>query len=193
MTLSFLLIGAFFAAGGLYVFLFVGRRERHLPTGPPTLPVLGNIHQMPKKGAHLQFTRWAQQYGGLYTLKLGTGTLAVITDRLLVKELIDKKSTIYSGRPSLYVVQQITGGDHILMMDYGTQWRETRKLLHGSLMEGVVEEQHLQLVEVEASQMLRDYLLKPEEHMYVILPLQVLYWSARCCISRVFTSRQVLL
>jgi hypothetical protein len=139
MSLSFLLISAFFAAGGLYVVLFVGWRERHLPAGSPTLPVLGNIHQMPKKGTH-QFTRWAQQYGGLYTLKLGTGTLAVIKGRLLVKELIDKKSTIYSGLPSLYVVQQTTGGDHILMMDYGTQWRETRKLLPGSLMEGVVEE-----------------------------------------------------
>lgn len=50
-------------------------------------------------------------------------------------------------------------------MAYGPQWRSTRKLLHNTLMEKVVESEHLRLQEAEARQMLRDYLLKPEEHM----------------------------
>jgi cytochrome P450 len=162
----FLLLGLICSiAGAAYVFAFVGRREKHLPPGPPTLPVLGNIHQIPKKGAHFQFTQWAQQYGGLYTLKLGTGTAAVITDRRLVKQLIDKKSALYSERPESYVANLISSGDHILLMKYGQQWRSTRKLLHGSVMEKMVDEQHLPLQEAEARQMVRDYLLKPEDHM----------------------------
>jgi hypothetical protein len=72
---------------------------------------LGNVHQIPKKGAHFQFTKWAKQYGGIYTLKLGTGTAAVITSRRLVKELVDKKSSIYSERPKSYVAKLISGGD----------------------------------------------------------------------------------
>lgn len=167
-----------------YTILFIGRREKHLPPGPPTLPILGNIHQIPKKGAHFQFTEWAKQYGGIYSLKLGTGTAVVITDRRLVKQLVDKKSALYSERPKSYVANLIAGGDHILLMDYGQQWRATRKLLHGSLMEkvvgeflawevllfdcdidGVLDEQHLPLQEAEARQMIRDYLLKPEDHM----------------------------
>jgi cytochrome P450 len=144
-----------------YVFLFVGRREKHLPP----LPILGNIHQIPKKGAHFKFSEWAKQYGGMYSLKLGTGTAVVITDRRLVKQLIDKKSALYSDRPKSYVANLISSGDHILLMAHGQQWRSTRKLLHGSLMEKVVDEQHLPVQEAEARQMIRDYLLKPEDHM----------------------------
>lgn len=123
-----------------YILTFPGRREKHLPPGPLTLPILGNIHQIPKKGAHFQFTKWAKQYGGIYTLKLGTGTAAVLTDRRLIKQLVDKKSAMYSERPKSYVASLIAGGDHILLMDYGLQWRSTRKLLHGNLMEKVVGE-----------------------------------------------------
>ena len=126
---------------------------------------MGNIHQIPKKGAHFQFAKWAKEFGGIYTLKLGTGTAAVITSRRLVKELVDKKSSIYSERPTSYVAKLISGGDHILLMDYGQQWRGTRKLLHGTFMEKVVEEQHLKLQEAEARQMVRDYLLDPQDHM----------------------------
>jgi cytochrome P450 len=148
-----------------YVYLFIGRREKNLPPGPPTLPVLGNLHQIPKKGAHFQFTEWARQYGGIYSLKLGTGTAVVITDRRLVKQLVDKKSALYSQRPKSYVADLISSGDHILLMQHGQQWRSTRKLLHTSLMERVVDDQHLPVQEAEARQMIHDYLLKPEDHM----------------------------
>jgi cytochrome P450 family 619 len=117
------------------------------------------------RGAHFQFTKWAKQYGEIYTLKLGTGTAAVITSRRLVKELVDKKSSIYSERPKSYVAKLISGGDHILLMDYGQQWRATRKLLHQTFMEKVVDEHHLKVQEAEARQMIRDYLLNPEDHM----------------------------
>lgn len=103
-------------AGIAYVVLFVGRREKNLPPGPPTIPILGNVHQIPLKGAHFQFTKWAKQYGGIYSLKMGTGTAIVLTDRRLVKELVEKKSAIYSHRPSSYVANLISGGDHILLV-----------------------------------------------------------------------------
>lgn len=162
----FLLLGLLLSiATATYIVTFIGHREKHLPPGPPTLPILGNLHQIPKKGAHFQFTQWAHQYGGIYTLKLGTGTAAVLTSRRLIKQLIDKKSALYSDRPASYVAKLISSGDHILLMQHGQQWRSTRKLLHGSLMEKVVEEQHLPLQEAEARQMVRDYLVRPEEHM----------------------------
>lgn len=89
----------------------------------------------------------------------------MITDRRLVKELVDKKSAKYSERPKSYVAKLISGGDHILLMDYGAQWRDTRKLLHGSFMEKMVDEKHLPLQEAEARQMIHDYMLRPEDHM----------------------------
>lgn len=165
MTAILLAWGLSAAAGLLYIYLYVGARGKNLPPGPPTLPILGNIHQIPKKGAHFQFTAWAAQYGGIYTLKLGTGTAVVLTSRKLIKDLIDKKSGIYSERPASYVAKLIAGGDHILLMDYGAQWRGVRKLVHQHFMESVVEKEHVIVQEAEARQMLRDYLLNPDDHM----------------------------
>ncbi|PPJ49559.1 hypothetical protein CBER1_01956 [Cercospora berteroae] len=165
MSPTLLAVLALLAAGVLYAVLFVGRREKHLPPGPPTLPILGNISQIPLQYSHFKFTEWARQYGGIYSLKLGTGTAVVITDRRLVKELVDKKSSKYSTRPDSYVANLISGGDHILLMKYGPQWRDSRRLLHGQFNEKLVEEQHIKLQEAECRQMIRDYLLNPADHM----------------------------
>lgn len=41
----------------------VGRRPRDIPPGPPTLPLIGNLHQIPNKNPHHQYKKWAEQYG----------------------------------------------------------------------------------------------------------------------------------
>ncbi|KND93031.1 Fumitremorgin C synthase, partial [Tolypocladium ophioglossoides CBS 100239] len=171
--------------GLLYVILSTGKRAKNLPPGgckgdvdslaasvysvaigPPTLPILGNLHQIPRKGSYLKFTEWAKQYGGLYSLKLGSGTAVVVTDRRIIKELIDKKSAKYSDRPTSYVSGNImTSGDHLLVMQYGQQWRTFRKLIHQYFMESMVEKRHIEVQNAEATQMLRDMCVRPDQHM----------------------------
>lgn len=41
----------------------VGRRPKNYPPGPPTMPIIGNLHQMPQKNPHFQFKKWAEEYG----------------------------------------------------------------------------------------------------------------------------------
>ncbi|KAK7023183.1 hypothetical protein R3P38DRAFT_2958140, partial [Favolaschia claudopus] len=56
--------------GIVYIFMWlrkVGSREPGLPPGPPTLPLLGNLHIFPKGFAHFKFTEWARKYGGIYS------------------------------------------------------------------------------------------------------------------------------
>ncbi|KAH8804413.1 putative cytochrome P450 [Xylogone sp. PMI_703] len=150
----------------LYAILSSGRRAKNLPPGPPTLPILGNLHQIPKKVSYLKFTEWAEKYGGLYSLKLGTGTAVVVTDRRLVKELIDKRSAKYSNRPYSYVSHDLmTGGDHLLVMQYGDLWRSFRKLIHQYFMESMVENNHIKVQDAEAIQMVHDFCLRPDQHM----------------------------
>ena len=150
----------------IYALLFVGKREKGLPPGPPTVPILGNLHQIPTKGSFFQFTEWAKQYGGIFSLKLGPGTAVVLTDRRLVKQLVDKKGGIYSNRPHSYVSHNlITGGDHILIAHYGKRWQTYRKLIQQHFMESIVEKDHLPVQNAEACQFVYDMMTMPEDHM----------------------------
>ncbi|KAF2729756.1 cytochrome P450 [Polyplosphaeria fusca] len=109
--------------------------------------------------------KWASQYGGIFSLKRFRNTTIVITDWKIVKDLLDKKSTIYSHRPPSIVADLITQGHHVLMMQYGDTWRTMRKLIHEMFRESRCEKEHVELQEAEASQMMADFLTQPERHM----------------------------
>jgi hypothetical protein len=57
-----------------------------------------DIPQMPSGDAHLQFEKWAREYGPVYSLILGTKALIVLSSDKAVKDLLDKKSNMYSHR-----------------------------------------------------------------------------------------------
>ncbi|KAH6649219.1 cytochrome P450 [Chaetomium tenue] len=102
----------------IYLVLTVGKRDPRLPPGPPTWPIIGNLHQIPTKRTHLQFAKWAKQYGGIYSLKFGSGTSIVISSPRLIKQLF---------------------------------FREDMVMKH-----------HIDVVDAEAVQMLRDFVVQPE-------------------------------
>ncbi|KAH7412293.1 putative cytochrome P450 [Phaeosphaeria sp. MPI-PUGE-AT-0046c] len=161
LLVSLVLVGLLIYAGAT-----IGRRERGLPPGPPTVPFLGNLLQIPTSRTHLKFREWARRYGGIFSLKIGTGTAIVITSPRLVRELLDKKSGIYSHRPPSFVGNNIIGGgDHVLLMQYGQQWRTARRAIHQYFQTSMVMSNHLPLVEAEAVQMVNDLIAEPEGHM----------------------------
>jgi hypothetical protein len=41
--------------------------DRHAPPGPPRLPFLGNLLQVPKKMQFLLFAEWSQKYGSYHS------------------------------------------------------------------------------------------------------------------------------
>lgn len=72
---------------------------------------------MPTHDAHLQFEKWAREYGPIYSLMLGTKCLIVISSDEAVKELLDRRSRIYSHRQDMYIGQTLcSGGLRVLMM-----------------------------------------------------------------------------
>lgn len=110
-----------------------------------------------------RFTKWAKEYGPIFSLRLGHRTAIIINDCSIAKDLLDKKSAIYSNRPHSYVTHDlITRGDHLLMMNCGAKWRLLRKLIHQQFNEARCERDHITLQNAEAVQMLKDFLAEPK-------------------------------
>jgi hypothetical protein len=60
-----LLLDLILALLGLLIFysLFLKKSPLSLPPGPPGLPLVGNILDMPMELEWLTFSRWGEQYG----------------------------------------------------------------------------------------------------------------------------------
>ncbi|KAF2735560.1 cytochrome P450 [Polyplosphaeria fusca] len=145
----------------VYVYRNVGRRPKDFPPGPPTLPILGNLHLMPQEKAHEQFTRWADEYGPIYSLIVGSTVMIVITSDQIVKDLFDKRGNIYSSRPSSYIGDIATNGLLMVAMKYGERWRNLRRLIQNHI-NAEVSKDYIPYQELERSSMLSGILDRPD-------------------------------
>lgn len=116
-------------------------------------------------GYYSRFDEWAKTYGPMYSIKVATQTMIVITDRRLVKELMDKRGAISGNRPASVIVEKyIYEGDSFLLMNTDNpKWKLGRKLIHQYFMSSVVEKQHVELIEAEAVQLLHDMTETPND------------------------------
>ncbi|KAJ7586994.1 cytochrome P450 [Mycena floridula] len=139
----------------------IGKREKGLPPGPPTVPILGNVHLFPTEFAHYRLTEWAREYGAIYSLKLGPGTAIVLSSAAAVKELMDKRSASTADRPPNYLGQEVTGGRNIILARYTGIWRPLRKVAH-TILTPQASNRHLAIQKAEAIQLMYDISQSPE-------------------------------
>ncbi|KAF8176366.1 cytochrome P450, partial [Mycena galopus ATCC 62051] len=107
------------------------------------------------------FTEWARRYGGIYSLKVGPGTVVVLTDLAAIKELMEKRSGSTVDRPPMHVADLVTGGLSIGLARYGESWRTLRRTAH-AILTPEASARHLPIQQAEASQLLHDILRQPQ-------------------------------
>lgn len=88
-------------AGGLLAVLLLkavsGRRNQKLPLGckpipgPPGLPLIGNLHQIPDDYPWRKFKEWSDVYGPIMEVKLGRNRLIVLSNEETAKELLERR------------------------------------------------------------------------------------------------------
>ncbi|KAI4743352.1 cytochrome P450 [Aureobasidium sp. EXF-12298] len=148
---------------GAYLLSGLSSRPKNYPPGPPTLPILGNLHQIPSKNEYLQFTKWAREYGPIYSIMVGSRPMIVLSSVEVVKELLEKRSAIYSDRPEAYAAKHIpTSKLRIVFMPYTPLWRKLRKVTH-SLLSIKAAKNYDPYQEMERKQMLDEILINPND------------------------------
>lgn len=53
----------------------------------PGLPLIGNLLQLKEKKPHKTFTKWAETYGPVYSIKTGSNTVVVLNSNDVAKEV----------------------------------------------------------------------------------------------------------
>ncbi|KAJ7805424.1 cytochrome P450 [Mycena olivaceomarginata] len=143
------------------IVLKVGSRDKGLPPGPPTVPILGNAHIFPTEFPHYKFTEWARKYGGLFSLKIGNDTVVVLTDAAAVKELLDKRSSTTANRPPSYVGELVTNGLHMVLASFTPAWKTQRRAA-AAILTPQATSKHLPIQRAEATQLLHNILHSPQ-------------------------------
>ncbi|THU86092.1 cytochrome P450 [Dendrothele bispora CBS 962.96] len=110
-----------------------------LPPGPKRWPFLGSAFHMPKHYAWRTFSKWKEIYGNIIYLDVLGTPIVVINSASAARDLMDKRSSIYSDRP-----RPVTGLDQTFpLKQYGEAWRTQRRLISQYLVPSAMPEHHM--------------------------------------------------
>ncbi|XP_004501854.1 cytochrome P450 71AP13-like [Cicer arietinum] len=131
-TPFFLFVFIFIAL--LMKLLFINKsrkiRRSNLPPGPPTIPFIGNLHQlgigtMPPKSLQ----SLADKYGPITFLQLGEIPTVVVSSARLAKEVLKTHDLALASRPQLFSAKYLFYNcTDIAFAPYSAYWRHVRKI-----------------------------------------------------------------
>ncbi|KAI0403797.1 cytochrome P450 [Xylaria palmicola] len=148
--------------------LFSNRRPLNFPPCPPTVPLLGNLHQLPVEKVYLKLAELASKYSshGVMGLQLGPGTRAVVVNNWrAARDFLDVRGAVSSSRPSFLaaeIVMPPPGDYHLAILPHGPKWRKERKTAMDFVKDSEVDK-WTRISEAESSQLMHELLVEPEQ------------------------------
>ncbi|KAE8022243.1 hypothetical protein FH972_008059 [Carpinus fangiana] len=128
-------LSAYFSIKTLFTLLFSSKTttKNEFPPGPPSLPIIGHLHLLPKSTIELRslLSNLSQKYGPIITLLIGSKPLVFITSYPIAHQALVKNSAIFANRPSVVPVSYVLSNKRkdIGGSPYGLTWRVLRRNL----------------------------------------------------------------
>lgn len=140
--------------------------RRSLPPGPSGLPIVGNLLDMPKNHPWLTQTQMHKKYGPIFSMQYGLNTVIYLGTYEVARELLEKRSNIYSSRPAFTMVGEcISQGNRSLILPYGDQWRGYRRL-QGAFLSPRMSNTYRELQDVESKQLVHELLTQHDSEFF---------------------------
>ncbi|KAH6795183.1 hypothetical protein C2S52_005660 [Perilla frutescens var. hirtella] len=114
----------------ILIFSLHKTRKTNRPPGPPSLPFIGNLHQLAAvDDLHLYLWRLSKKYGPIMQMKLGSTPLIIISSAKLAKEVLKTQDLAFCSRPRSLSQQKLSYNNiDIIFAPYDHSWRELRKI-----------------------------------------------------------------
>ncbi|XP_028785673.1 cytochrome P450 71A1-like [Neltuma alba] len=117
-----------------FIFFYLLHKQRttaslNIPPGPPGLPLIGNLHQLPSSDLHLHLWRLSNHYGPLMHLRLASIPTLVVSSAKMAELFLKTHDLQMASRPSLLGQRKYSYDcSDLVFSPYGDYWRELRKL-----------------------------------------------------------------
>lgn len=150
----------------LYTFQATFLKPSQLPPGPLGWPLLGSIpwffaaRKTPADFA--QFAHDIARYGEMTTVRMGARTWVFLNTPRVAKEIIAKRASSTSERPSLPVSSGLVSRNNRTVLKKTAQWTEGRQLMH-HLLSGTATRNYAHIQEEESRRLLQSYAREPEQ------------------------------
>ncbi|KAK4708066.1 hypothetical protein R3W88_028991 [Solanum pinnatisectum] len=103
--------------------------KNKVPPGPLGFPFIGNLHQFDCLAPHIYFWKLSKKYGKVFSLKLASVPIVVVSSAKLAKEVLKTQDLVFCSKPSLVGQQKLSYNGHdIAFTPYNDYWREMRKV-----------------------------------------------------------------
>ncbi|EJD55009.1 cytochrome P450 [Auricularia subglabra TFB-10046 SS5] len=140
-----------------------------LPPGPPGLPIVGNLFNLPKHHEWIQYADWSREYNSdIIHFSVGREHVVVLNSAEAAADLFEKRSSIYSDRPWTTMSSELVGFGYwnIVFMPYSpenpTLWRDHRRVFDRQMSPEGVKRFHSQET-VAVHEMLRRLAISPHD------------------------------
>ena len=105
-----------------------GGQWSNLP-GPKGIPLIGNLLQLDLKRLHKVLEGWADDYGELYTMRLGRRQVLVVSDPDLINDALRNRPEGYRRLGTIESVQNEMGVGGVFSAE-GERWRRQRQMVN---------------------------------------------------------------
>ncbi|KAL0287532.1 UNVERIFIED_CONTAM: Ent-kaurene oxidase, chloroplastic [Sesamum angustifolium] len=109
----------------------------------PGLPVIGNLLQLKEKKPHKTFTKWAAEYGPIYSIKTGSNTMVVLNTNDVAKEAMVTKHSSISARKLSNALKILTCDKSVVAVsDYNEFYKTAKRHLLTSTLGPNAQKRH---------------------------------------------------
>ncbi|KAK8080937.1 cytochrome P450 [Apiospora hydei] len=132
--------------------------------GPKPLPLVGNLHQVPKSLQWLHFYRWSREYGPVMHLSMAGQSLVILSTNQAAQDLLSRRSAQYSDRPRMVMSGElVTKGMHMLLRQYDAQYKLHQRM-EAPLLNMKASNCYRPVQEMESRQLLFDIIEDTKAH-----------------------------
>ncbi|GLT97605.1 hypothetical protein SLE2022_151610 [Rubroshorea leprosula] len=119
----------------LFCFLIIHQQRNYsgqislLPPGPPSVPLIGNLHQLDNSSLHVYLWQLSKTYGSIMSLRLGFRKTIVISSAKMAKEVMKTQDLDFCNRPNLLGQQKLSyNGLDLVFSPFNSYYKEIRKI-----------------------------------------------------------------